>query len=104
MPTACIPCRDDDQRARRSGRRQDDVSKAPLSETISNAMRMGPVITGLLSGRHHDKTGAWEMHTDLSDRGIAASDDDLMDARGDQLADDRVAPGIIRRDGHSLTR
>src|SRR5262245_65448815 len=37
------------------------------------------------SGRHHDKTGAWELHTDLSDRGIAASDDDLMDARGDQL-------------------
>ena len=44
------------------------------------------------------------MHTDLSDRGIAASDDDLMDARGDQLADDRVASGIIRRDGHRLTR
>jgi hypothetical protein len=38
------------------------------------------LITGLPSGRHHDKTGAWEMHTDLSDRGIAASDDDLMDA------------------------
>src|ERR1700683_1278909 len=56
------------------------------------------------SGRHHDKTGAWEMHTDLSDRGIAASDNDLMDARGDQLADDRVASGVIRRDGHCLTR
>jgi len=27
-----------------------------------------------------------------------------MDARGDQLADDRVASGIIRRDGHCLTR
>src|SRR5262245_2433976 len=58
----------------------------------------------LPSGRHHDKTGAWEMYTDLSDRGIAASDDDFMDARGDQLADDRVASGIIRRDGHCLTR
>src|SRR5262245_66402022 len=46
------------------------------------------LITSLPSGQHHDKTGAWEMHTDLSDRGIAASDDDLMDARGDQLADD----------------
>src|ERR1700757_2680961 len=32
------------------------------------------LITDLPSGRHHDKTGAWEMHTDLSDRGIAASD------------------------------
>src|SRR6516225_1343574 len=62
------------------------------------------LITGLPSGRHHDKTGAWEMHTDLSDRGIAASDDDLMDARGGQLADDRIASGIIRRDGHCLTR
>ena len=62
------------------------------------------LITGLPSGRHHDKTGAWEMHTDLSDCGIAASDDDLMDTRGDQLADDRIAPGIIRRDSHCLTR
>src|SRR5215510_5572387 len=64
----------------------------------------GSSITSLPSGRHHDKTGAWEMHTDLSDRGIAASDDDFMDARGDQLADDWVASGIIRRDGHCLTR
>src|SRR6476659_10166874 len=62
------------------------------------------LITGLPSGRHHDKTGAWEMHTDLSHCGIAASDDDLVDARGDQLADDRVASGIIRRNGHCLTR
>jgi hypothetical protein len=37
------------------------------------------------------------MHTDLSDRGIAASDDDLMDARGNQLADDRIASGIVLR-------
>src|SRR5215471_17914034 len=62
------------------------------------------LITGLPSGQHHDKTGAWEMHTDLSDRGIAASDDDLMDARGDQLADDRVASSIIRRNGYGLAR
>src|SRR5215510_2202946 len=61
------------------------------------------LISGLPSGRHHDKTGAREMYTDLSDRGIAASDDDFMDARGDQLADDRVASGIIRRDRHCLT-
>jgi hypothetical protein len=27
-----------------------------------------------------------------------------MDTRGDQLADDRIAPGIIRRDSHCLTR
>ena len=44
------------------------------------------------------------MHADLADRGIAASDDDLMDARGDQFADDRVAPGIIRCDGDGLAK
>ena len=59
---------------------------------------------GLPSGRPHPKNGSREMHTDVSDRGIAASDGDLMGARGDQLADDRVAPGIVRRDGHCLTR
>src|SRR5215469_1326516 len=62
------------------------------------------LITGLPSGRQHDKTSAWEMHTDLADGGIAASDDDLMDARGDQFADHRVASGIIRRDGDGLAR
>src|SRR5882757_6699593 len=62
------------------------------------------LITGLPSGRHHDKTGAWKMYTDLSDCGIAASDDDLTDARGDQLADDRVASGIIRSNADDLAR
>src|SRR5262252_8983631 len=55
-------------------------------------------------GRCNYEAGAWKMHTDLADGGIAASDDDLMDARGDQFADDRVASGIIRRDGDGLAR
>jgi hypothetical protein len=44
------------------------------------------------------------MHTDLADIRIAASDDDLMDAGGDQFSDDWVASGIIRRDGDGLAR
>src|SRR4051812_40134315 len=75
-----------------------------LASSCRRSTTTSSLITGLPSGRHHDKTGAWEMHTDISDRGIAASDDDLMDTRGDQLADDRVASGVIRRDGHFLTR
>src|ERR1700686_2201437 len=62
------------------------------------------LITGLRSGQHHDKTGAWEMHTDLSDCGIAATDDDLMDARGDQLADDRIASSIVWSNADDLAR
>src|SRR5215469_4597411 len=42
------------------------------------------------------------MHADLADLAIAAPDDDLMDGRGDQFADDRVASGIVRRDGDRL--
>ena len=59
---------------------------------------------GIALGRCNYEAGAWKMHTDLADGGIAASDDDLMDARGDQFADDRVASGIIRRDGDGLAR
>src|ERR1043165_3252653 len=54
--------------------------------------------------RCNHKAGAWKMHANRADLTITASDDDFMDARGDQLADDRVASGIIRRDGHCLTR
>src|SRR3954468_16245144 len=77
---------------------------APLLASSCRRSTTSSLITGLPSGRHHDKTGAWEMHTDISDRGIAASDDDLMDTRGDQLADDRITSRIIRRDSYCLTR
>src|SRR5262249_30955100 len=62
------------------------------------------LITGLPSGRHHDKAGTWKMHANLADLTITASDHDLMDVRGDQFTDDRVASGIVRRDGNGLAR
>src|SRR6516165_2237304 len=42
------------------------------------------------------------MHANLADLTITASDHDLMDVRGDQFTDNRVASSIIRRDGNSL--
>src|SRR5215467_14232713 len=60
------------------------------------------LITGLPSGRHHDKAGTWKMHANLADLTITASDRDLMDVRGDQFTDDRVASGIVRRAGTGL--
>jgi hypothetical protein len=42
------------------------------------------------------------MHTHLTDLRIAASDDDLIDARSDQFTDDRITSGIVRCDGDGL--
>src|SRR5262245_17334612 len=50
------------------------------------------------------KAGAWKMHANLADLTITASDHDLMDLRGDQFTDNRVASGIVRRDGNGLAR
>ena len=44
------------------------------------------------------------MHANLADLTITASDHDLMDARGDQFTDNRVASSIVRRDGYGLAR
>ena len=44
------------------------------------------------------------MDTDLADRGIAAPDDDLMYARRNQFADDRIASGIVRSNADDLAR
>src|SRR5205814_5927584 len=44
------------------------------------------------------------MHANLADLAITASDHDLMDVRGDQFTDNRVASGIVRRDGNGLAR
>src|SRR6516164_4995148 len=54
--------------------------------------------------RCDDKAGAWKMHANLADLTITASDHDLMDVRGDQFTDNRVASSIIRRDGNGLAR
>src|SRR5256714_7307558 len=57
----------------------------------------------LLCRRNH-KAGAWKMHANLADLTITASDHDLMDVRGDQFTDNRVASSIVRRDGNGLAR
>src|SRR5438552_8610898 len=44
------------------------------------------------------------MHANLADLAITASDHDLMDVRGDQFTDNRIASSIIRRDGNGLAR
>src|SRR5499427_2812906 len=64
----------------------------------------GRASVGIALGRRNHEAGAWKMHTDLADRGFAASNDDLMDARGDQFADDRIASGIVRSNADDLAR
>src|ERR1700722_20492835 len=44
------------------------------------------------------------MHVNLPDLTITASDRNLMGVRGDQVTDNRVAPSIVRRNGHGLAR
>src|SRR4051812_34713422 len=75
-----------------------------LASSCRRSTTTSSLITGLPSGRHHDKTGAWEMHTDLPHPGVAASDDDLMGTRGDQLPDDRNPARIIPPGSYCLTR
>src|SRR4051795_11769715 len=54
--------------------------------------------------RCNHKAGAWKMHANLADLAIATSDHDLMDVRGDQFTDNRIASSIVRRDGNGLAR
>src|ERR1044072_7207619 len=54
--------------------------------------------------RCNHKAGAWKMHANLADLAITASDHDLMDVRGDQFTDNRIASSIVRRDGNGLPR
>src|SRR6201988_4217928 len=54
--------------------------------------------------RCNHKAGAWKMHANLADLTITASDHYLMDVRGDQFADNRVASSIVRRDANGLAR
>src|SRR3954467_7645309 len=70
----------------------------------TSLQRYGRASVGIALGRRNHEAGAWKMHTDLADRGFAASDDDLMNARGDQFADDRIASGIIRSNADDLAR
>ena len=59
---------------------------------------------GIALGRCDHEAGARKMDTDLADRGIAAPDDDLMYARRNQFADDRIASGIVRSNADDLAR
>src|SRR6202007_1840513 len=54
--------------------------------------------------RCNHKAGAWKMSANLADLAITASDHDLMDVRGDQFTDNRIASSIVRRDGNGLAR
>src|ERR1700752_4792339 len=54
--------------------------------------------------RCNHKAGAWKMHANLADLTITAADHDLMDVRGDQFTDNRVASSIVRRHGNGLAR
>src|SRR3989440_1687903 len=54
--------------------------------------------------RCNHKAGAWKMHANLADLAITASDHDLMDVRGDQFTDNRIASSIVRRNGNGLAR
>src|SRR5262245_40802030 len=73
-----------------------------VAEHVSPALRSREC--GIALGRRNHEAGAWKMHTDLADHGFAASNDDLMDARGDQFADDRIASGIVRSNADDLAR
>src|SRR5256885_10662266 len=44
------------------------------------------------------------MHANLADLTITASDHDLVDVRGDQFTDNRVASRIVGGDGNGLAR
>jgi hypothetical protein len=59
---------------------------------------------GIALGRCDHEAGTRKMDTDLADRGIAAPDDDLMYARRNQFADDRIASGIVRSNADDLPR
>ena len=64
----------------------------------------GRASVGIALGRRNHEAGPRKMHSDLADRGFAASDDNLMDAQSDQFADDRIASGIVRSNADDLAK
>src|SRR5215212_3035937 len=86
-------------------------SKDAGPHTLSTAAKLqplGPPVSWASADyrlcRCHHKAGAWKMHANLADLAITASDHDLMDVRGDQFTDNRIASSIVRRDGNGLAR
>src|SRR3954453_19729463 len=79
--------------------------------TLSTAAKLQPLRASVSwASAHHrlsrcnHKAGAWKMHANLADLAITASDHDLMNVRGDQFTDNRIASSIVRRDGNGLAR
>src|SRR5215471_14234262 len=78
-----------------------DAGDAP-NQTLGPPVSWAPAHYRLC--RCNYKAGAWKMHANLADLTITASDHDLMNVRGDQFTDNRVASSIVRRDGNGLAR
>src|SRR5215831_16288513 len=72
------------------------------NQTLRPPVSWAPAYYRLCRCNH--KAGAWKMHANLADLTITASDHDLMDVRGDQFTDNRIASSIVRRDGNGLAR
>src|SRR3954464_9600454 len=86
-------------------------SKDAGAHTLSTAAKLqplGPPVSWASADyrlrRCNHKAGAWKMHANLADLAITTSDHDLMDVRGDQFTDNRIASSIVRRDGNGLAR
>src|SRR3954452_9667987 len=84
-------------------------SKDAGAHTLSTAAKLqplGPPVSWASADyrlcRCNQKAGTWKMHANLADLAITASDHDLMDVRGDQFTDNRIASSIVRRDGNGL--
>src|SRR5262245_54696152 len=72
------------------------------NQTLRPPVSWAPALYRLC--RCNPKASAWKMHANLADCTITASDNDLMDVRGEQFTDNRVASSIVRRDGNGLAR
>src|ERR1043166_8653034 len=92
------------QQRRKSGHSTTSALGQEETSRSTSLQLYGRASGGIALGRRNHEAGAWKMHTDFADRGFAASDDDLMDARGDQFADDRIASGIVRSNADDLAR
>src|ERR1041385_5661265 len=78
------------------------TARIATNQTLRPPVSWAPAHYRLCRCNH--KAGAWKMHANLADLTITASDHDLMDVRGDQFTDNRVASSIVRRDGNGLAR
>src|SRR6185437_10380363 len=76
-----------------------DLNAGP--HTLSTAAKLQPLRPPVSWASAHyrlcrcnHKACAWKMHANLADLAITASDHDLMDVRGDQFTDNRIASSI----------